>query len=196
MKMTSQKKMSHRIKRKNQLLGLTLLIGLLGSAYEAYQTHKISKVNRALIAGEVITGEEFPFHKKFAEAYHQGKTGNFKLAVQGYSQLLESPSNKKKGDIPTINAEQQSKIHFNIATNLVRSGLVRLVNADGSLQDDAVYAYKQATASYEQSLRLTPNSQITKFNLSLLHSVIPKNMRAGEKDQAGMALSNLPQGLP
>ena len=143
-----------------------------------------------------ISGQSVKSHKKFAEAYHQGKTGNFKLAVQGYSQLLESPSNKKKGDVPTINAEQQSKIHFNIATNLFRSGLVRLVNADGSLQDDAVYAYKQATASYEQSLRLTPNSQITKFNLSLLHSVIPKNMRAGEKDQAGMALSNLPQGLP
>ncbi len=195
MKMTSHK-VSHSVKRKNQLLALAVLAGLLGTAYEAYELHKINNANSALLKGQLLTNDEFPFNKKFAEAYHQGKTGNYKLAVQGYTQLLESPKSKQKEASPTINAEQQSKIHFNIATNLFRSGLVRLVNADGTLQDDAVFSYKQAVSSYEQALRLVPTSQVVKFNLSLLHSVIPKNMRAAEKDQAGMALSNLPQGLP
>ncbi len=188
-------KQSHRVKRKNQLLGLLLMIGLIGTSYEAYSYNKISQVNRALLAGKVINDDDYPFNKKFADAYHQGKTGNFKLAVQGFGQLLEAP-NKQHEDSQHINQEQLSQIHFNIANNLFHTGLQRLVNADGTLQDDAVYAYMQAKTAYEQALKLNPTLQPAKFNLSLLLSVIPKNMKASAKEQSGMEISNLPQGLP
>jgi len=37
---------------------------------------------------------------------------------------------------------------------------------------------------------------LAKFNLSLLLSVLPADMKHGEKEQSGMELSNLPIGLP
>lgn len=192
--LTSTKK-SHRVKHKNQLLGLLLIIGLVGTAYEANHYNKISKVNRALLAGEVVNDDNYPFNKKFADAYHQGKTGNFKLAVQGFGQLLEAPS-KQDENKPQLSQEQLSQIHFNVANNLFHIGLQRLPNDDGTLQDDAVYAYMQAKTSYEQALKLNPTLQPAKFNLSLLLSIIPKNMKTSAKDQSGMEISNLPQGLP
>ncbi len=187
--------MKNRVNRINQLLGLMLLAGLVGTAYEVYQTNKIGKVNRALLSGEVVNDENYPFHKKFADAYQQGKTGNFKHATQGFGQLLEAPK-KQQEDAFKVSSELKSLIHFNIANNLFRSGLQRLVAADGSIQEDAKFDYLQAKASYEQALKLNPGSQAAKFNLSLLLSVIPKNIKTVAQDPSGMEISNLPQGLP
>ncbi|OIQ98562.1 hypothetical protein GALL_193870 [mine drainage metagenome] len=66
---------------------------------------------------------------------------------------------------------------------------------DVQLQDDARYAYIQAKMTYEQSLRLAPMAPATKFSLSLLQSVMTRNMKAAPKDQSTMELSNLPIGL-
>ncbi len=192
--LTSTKKY-HRVQRKNLLLGLLLIVGLVGTTYEANRYNKISTVNRALLAGEVITDDSYPFNKKFADAYHQGKTSNFKIAVQGFGQLLEAPS-KQDENKPHLSQQQQSHIHFNIANNLFHLGLQRLPGEDGALQEDAVFAYLQAKAAYEQALKLNPTLQPAKFNLSLLLSIIPKNMKTIAKDQSGMEISNLPQGLP
>jgi mxaK protein len=187
--------MKNRVNRINQLLGLMLLASLVGTAYEVYQTNKIGKVNRALLSGEVVNDENYPFHKKFADAYQQGKTGNFKHATQGFGQLLEAPK-KQQDDVFQVSSELKSLIHFNMANNLFRAGLQRLVAADGSIQEDAKFDYLQAKASYEQALKLNPGSQAAKFNLSLLLSVIPKNIKTVAQDPSGMEISNLPQGLP
>ncbi len=181
--------------RKNQLLGLFLMVGLAGTAYEAYQINKISKVNRTLLAGEVLNEEGYPFHKKFADAYQQGKTGNFKHAVQGFGQVLEAT--KKQGEQAfEVSQVQKSQIHYNIGNNLFRSGLRRLVTADGAIQEDAKFDYLQAKASYEQALKLDPTSRLAKFNLSLLLGVIPGNIKTVPQDPSGLEISNLPQGLP
>jgi mxaK protein len=187
--------MKNRIKRKNQLLGLLLLVGLIGAAYETYQTNKIGKVNRALLTGEVIDDDGYLFHKKFENAYHQGLTGNFKHAVQGFGQLLEAPKKQEENTFQ-VTPQLQSRIQFNIANNLFRSGLQRNVSADGTLHDEAIYDYMQAQRAYEQSLKLEPTLLAAKFNLSLLLSVIPKNIKVIAKEQSGMEISNLPQGLP
>ena len=76
------------------------------------------------------------------------------------------------------------------------SGLIRRINDDGSLNDDARYAYAQAKLAYEQSLRLEPMSTVAKFNLSLLHAVMSKSMKPAPKEQSTMELSNLPVGMP
>ncbi|MES2500595.1 MAG: hypothetical protein V4605_07705 [Pseudomonadota bacterium] len=187
--------MTNRIKRKNQLLCLVLITGLLGTAYEAFQMNKINTVNRSLLSGEVINDENYPFHKKFADAYQQGKTANFKHAVQGFGQLLEVPK-KQQEQIFEVNQDLKAQIHFNIANNLFRSGLQRIVAADGAIQEEAKFDYLQAKTSYEQALKLNPTLQIAKFNLSLLHSVIPGNIKTIAQDPSGMEISNLPQGLP
>ena len=187
--------MKHKINHKNQLLGLLLLVGLVGTTYEAFQTHKIGKVNRALLTGEVVNDESYPFHKKFADAYQQGKAGNFKIAVQGFGQLLEAPK-KQQESVFEVSAAQKAKIQFNIANNLFRTGLQRLVGTDGTIHEDALYAFQQAKSAYEQALKLDPTFQAAKFNLSLLLSVIPTNLKAVAKEQSGMEISNLPQGLP
>ena len=181
--------------RKNQLLGLMLIAGLIGTTYEVYQTNKIGKVNRALLSGEVVNDESYPFHKKFADAYQQGKTANFKLAIQGFGQLLETPK-KQQENVFEVTPQLKSQIQFNIANNLFRSGLQRLVGTDGEIQDESLYAFMQAKSSYEQALKLEPTMQAAKFNLSLLLLVIPKNIKTGAKEQSGMEISNLPQGLP
>lgn len=178
--------MGNRMKRKNIVFSLLLVSGLAGSTFEACQYWKIDKVNQALLAGQPIADEAYPYQKKFAAAYDQGQQQDYKHAVQTYGQLLEtSPA-----------AGEQARIQFNIGNNLFLSGLIRRANDDGSLKDEAKYAFSQARLAYEQSLRLAPDSRPAKFNLSLLHAVMPANMKGGPKEQSGMELSNLPIGLP
>lgn len=181
--------------RKNLLLILVLFVGLAGTVYEAYQTNKISKVNHALRFGEAINDESYLFHKKFTDAFHQGKTGNFKQAVQGFGQALEIAKKPDENSFE-VSPALKSNIHFNIANNLFRSGLQRLVTADGVIQEDAKFDYLQAKSSYEQALKLDPTSRAAKFNLSLLLGVIPSNIKTVPQDPSGMEISNLPQGLP
>lgn len=183
--------MEKHLKLKNTAVGLLLLIGVAGAASVLYQLQQAEQVNRALQSGGEITHEGYAMQRKFAEAYFQGASKNYKHAVQNYSQLLESMD--KQGH---TSPELRSQIYFNIGNNLFRAGLIRMVNADGSLQDDAKYAYAQAIVAYEQALKQNPAQSEAKFNLSLLHAVIPGNMQIGKREQTGMELSNLPIGLP
>jgi mxaK protein len=178
--------MVKRVHTGNIISGLLLLIGLIGASYEAYQSNKIAKVNHAILAGQQITDDSYPYQQKFAAAYDQGTKQDYKHAIQTYGQLLATT--------PTIS--EQAKIQFNIANNLFISGLIRRINDDDTLQDEARYAYSQAKIAYEQSLRLAPTSLNAKFNLSLLHSVMFNNMKPAPKEQSTMELSNLPIGLP
>lgn len=180
------KRISRSISTSNSIFGLLLVTGLIGTVYEAYQYHKIEKVNHAILAGQQISDDAFPYLQKFAAAYDQGEKHDYKHAVQTYGQLLEITSTH----------DEQAKIQFNIANNLFVSGLIRRINDDGTLQDEARYAYSQAKMAYEQSLRLAPLDRAAKFNLSLLHSVMSRNMKPAPKDQSTMELSNLPIGLP
>lgn len=182
-------------RHKNLLLILLVLVGLAGTIYEIIQTKKIDKVNHAIRLSAVINDEAYPFHKKFTDAYQQGKTGNFKQAVQGFGQTLEIA---KKSDKHSFEVSQalKSNIHYNIANNLFRSGLQRLVAADGAIQQEAKFDYLQAKSAYEQALKLDPTSRAAKFNLSLLLGVIPGNIKTIAQDPSGMEISNLPQGLP
>ncbi|HEX5539869.1 MAG TPA: hypothetical protein VFX01_08800 [Methylophilaceae bacterium] len=178
--------MGSRLKPINLILGLLLLAGVAGSAFEAYQYWHIQQINQALLHGRAVSGNDYPFNQKFAAAYLQGEQKDYKHAVQSYSQLLETP----------LSNAQQAKIQFNIGNNLFLAGLARGQRKDGSIMDEARYAYSQARIAYEQALRLAPDSQAAKFNLSLLHSVLPSNMQGAEKEQSTMQLSNLPIGLP
>lgn len=178
--------MVNRINKSNVIFGLLLLTGLVGASYEGYQYNKIEKVNHAIVAGQLITDDSYPYLQKFSAAYDQGNKKDYKHAVQTYGQLLDtSPS-----------LAEQARIQYNIANNLFVSGLIRRINDDGTLQDEARYAYSQARMTYEQSLRLAPQTAAAKFNLSLLHSVMANNMKPAPKDQSTMELSNLPIGLP
>jgi len=178
--------MGNRIKRKNIAIGLLLLSGLAGSTFEACQIWKIDRVNHALLSGQPITDEAYPYQQKFAAAYDQGMHQDYKHAVQTYGQLLET----------SPEASDKARIQFNIANNLFLSGLIRRLNDDGTLKDEVKYAFSQARMAYEQALRLAPDSRAAKFNLSLLHAVMPANMKGAPKEQTGMELSNLPIGLP
>jgi len=178
--------MENRIKKSNVLFGLLLLTGLAGSAFEGHQLWNKNRINRAILAGETIADDAFPYQKKFVSAYLQGTNQGYKHAVQTYGQLLDTS--------PSI--AEQAKIQFNIANNLFTMGLIRRTNDDGSLQDDARYAYTQAKLAYEQSLRLVPESPEAKFNLSLLHAIMARGMKPMEKEESNMELSNLPIGLP
>lgn len=178
--------MVNSINRGNIIFGLLLLSGLMGIVYEVYQSRKIEKVNHAISAGHLIEDEAYPYLQKFAAAYDQGNKKDYKHAVQTYGQLLET----------TPALSEQAKIQFNIANNLFIFGLIRRINDDGTLNDEARYAYAQAKMAYEQSLRLAPLEQAAKFNLSLLHSVMSNNMKPAPKEQSTMELSNLPIGLP
>jgi mxaK protein len=174
------------IHKSNIVFGLLLTVGLIGSLYEVYQYNKIAKVNHAIQADQQIADASYPYLQKFAAAYDQGRKSDYKHAVQTYGQLLDtSPS-----------LAEQAKIQFNIGNNLFVFGLIRRINDDGTLQDDARYAYSQAKIAYEQALRLTPGSLAAKFNLSLLNSVMLNNMKPAPKEQSTMELSNLPIGLP
>ncbi len=187
--------MKNHLMRKNQLLGVVFIVGVLGSVYEAYQVHKITSANTALQHGDVLEGDLFPFHQKFADAYQQGKTGNYKHAIQNFGQLLEAPKQHDEA-LFTPSQTLKAQIHFNIGNQLFRSGLQRLVEADGAIQEQAKFDYLQARAAYEQSLKLDPGNQAAKFNLSLLHGVIPTHIKTVPQDPSGMEISNLPQGLP
>lgn len=178
--------MANRIKPLNLGLALLLLAGLAGAGFEAYQCWHIQQINHALLTGAPVSGNDYAFNQKFAAAYQQGRQKDYKHAVQSYSQLLEMP----------VSEQQQAKIQFNIANNLFLIGLSRGLNDDGSVMDEARYAYAQARIAYEQALRLAPSAHATKFNLSLLHAVMPSNMQSTEKEQSSMQLSNLPIGLP
>lgn len=178
--------MEKRIKTSNLVFALLLLIGLLGSTFEGYQLWKATRVNQALLSGKIIKDEDFPYEMKFSAAYAQGNKQGYKHAVQTYGQLLDTS--------PPV--AEQAKIQFNIANNLFTLGLIRRINDDGTLQDDARYAYTQAKLAYEQSLRLTPDSPEAKFNLSLLHAMMARGMKPSERDDSTMELSNLPIGLP
>lgn len=178
--------MVKRIKKSNIIFGVLLAIGLIGVVYEAYQNRKIEKVNHAIVAGQLIEDDAYPYLQKFAAAYDQGNKNDYKHAVQTYGQLLETA--------PTLS--EQAKIQFNIANNLFVFGLIRRINDDGTLQDEARHAYSQAKMAYEQSLRLAPLERTAKFNLSLLHSVMSNKMKPAPKEQSTMELSNLPIGLP
>ena len=178
--------MVKHIKNSNVIFGAFLVIGLLGTGYEAYQIHHITKVNQMVAAGQLVTDDAYPYLQKFTAAYDQGNKKDYKHAVQTYGQLLETQ--------PTLH--DQAKIQYNIGNNLFVFGLIRRINDDGTLQDEARYAYTQAKMAYEQSLRIEPQDRAAKFNLSLLHSVMANNMKPAPKDQSTMELSNLPIGLP
>lgn len=178
--------MENRLKRKNWMLGLLLAAGVAGAGYEAWQIARIDAVNTALKAGKPVGDEAFPFQKKFAAAYDQGKRQDYKHAVQTYGQLLEMGPD----------STQRARIQFNIANNLFLSGLERRANDDGTLKDEARQAFTQARMGYEQALRSDPGLRAAKFNLTLLHGVMPAGTRGAAREQAGMELSNLPIGLP
>jgi len=178
--------MVKRIKKSNIIFGVLLAIGLIGVVYEAYQNRKIDKVNHAIVAGQLIEDDAYPHLQKFAAAYDQGNKKDYKHAVQTYGQLLET----------TSTLSEQAKIQFNIANNLFVFGLIRRINDDGTLNDEARHAYAQAKMAYEQSLRLAPLERTAKFNLSLLYSVMFNKMKPAPKEQSTMELSNLPIGLP
>jgi mxaK protein len=175
-----------RMKQQNIIFGLILGLGLAGSLVEGYQLYKANQVNHALVAGLTVADESYSYQKRFAAAYDQGQHQDYKHAVQSYTQLLET--------LPDVN--EQARVQFNIGNNLFLSGLIRRLNDDGTLKDEAKYAFSQARFAYEQALRVSPNSRPAKFNLSLLHAVMPANMKSAPKEQTGMELSNLPIGLP
>lgn len=178
--------MVSHLKNSNLIFGAIFLMGLVGSIYESYQSSQISKINHLILNDQLIKNDAYPYLQKFSAAYDQGNKKDYKHAVQTYSQLLEtSPS-----------LDEQAKVHYNIGNNLFVFGLIRRVNDDGSLQDEARYAYAQAKLAYEQSLRIAPQNRTAKFNLSLLHSVMANKMKPSPKDQSTMELSNLPIGLP
>lgn len=178
--------MGNRLKPINVLFGLLLLAGIAGSAYELYQIGHIRQINQALQSGAQIRGDDYPFEQKFAAAYAQAEQKDYKRALQSYSQLLELP----------LTAAQQAPVQYNIGNSLFLSGLNRGRNDDGTMMDEAKYDLSQARIAYLQALRLEPEARSAKFNLSLLLSILPKDMQFREKEQSSMELSNLPIGLP
>lgn len=183
--------MASRINITNAVLALVLIVSLTGIAFSAYQYQKIHRINKTLLSGQVLKSDEYPLLAKFSAAYFQGSKGDHKHAVQSYGQALEIESKSGKPD-----AVLQARIQYNIATNLFLFGLSRDLNDDGSLKDESKYSFTQAKAAYEQSLRLYPEDRRAKFNLSLLNSVTPINIKNAPKDQSGVELSNTPVGLP
>jgi len=183
--------MASRIKTLNVLLGIMVAVGAAGSSWEAFKVWQISDLNRDLRAGKVIEDEAYPFHAKFSAAHFQGANQDFKHAIQTYNQIVESKDFQQ-----VASKKQQSSIQYNIGNNLFTSGLIRGFNDDGSIKEEGKYNFQQAKVAYEQALRLNPDSRKAKFNLSLLHIVIPLANQSTPKDQSGVELSNLPIGLP
>jgi mxaK protein len=178
--------MVSHIKNSNLIFGVLLITGLIGSIYEGLQINNIIKINHLISMDQLVKNEAYPYLQKFTAAYDQGHKKDYKHAVQTYGQILEtSPS-----------LSDQAKIQYNIGNNLFTFGLIRRINEDGTLQDEARYAYVQARMAYEQSLRIEPQDRAAKFNLSLLHSVMANKMKPASKEQSTMELSNLPIGLP
>jgi mxaK protein len=183
--------MASRIKTLNVLLGIMIVVGAAGSSWEAFRMWKINDLNRDLRAGKIIEDDAYSFHSKFSAAYFQGANQDFKHAIQTYNQIVEAKSFQQ-----IASRTQQASIQYNIGNNLFTSGLIRGFNDDGSIKEEGKYNFQQARIAYEQALRLNPDSRKAKFNLSLLHIVIPLANQSTPKDQSGVELSNLPIGLP
>lgn len=181
-----QEPAKHPGKSKNIVLALLLLAGIVGSVYQGYQYWRAQQVNTALRQGQLVSDTHYPLQQKFSAAYAQGQKQDYKHAMQTYNQLLEVP----------ITTRQQSMVHANIGYNMLKLGLSRRLNEDGSLIDDSRYDITQAKSALEQSLRLAPDNVVAKFNLSVLLSLLPKNMGNAEKEKSGVLLSNMPIGLP
>lgn len=183
--------MASRIKPVNVLLCIMLVVGAAGSSWEAFRLWKINGLNQDLRAGKTIEDDAYPFHEKFSAAYFQGKNRDFKHAIQTYNQIVESRSFQQ-----LTSKTQQASIQYNIGNNLFTSALIRGFNDDGTIKEEGKYNFMQARIAYEQALRLNPESRKAKFNLSLLHGVLPLANQSTPKDQSGVELSNLPIGLP
>ncbi|HEU4708836.1 MAG TPA: hypothetical protein VFS17_05945 [Methylophilaceae bacterium] len=183
--------MASRIKPINLLLGLMIAVGAVGSSWEAWKVWKIEGLNRDLRAGKIIKDEAYPFQEKFSAAWAQGQSRDFKHAIQTYNQIVEAKSFQQ-----LASREQQASIQYNIGNNLFTAGLTLGLNDNGSIKEDGKYNFMQARMAYEQALRLDPESRKAKFNLSLLHGVLPLANQSTPKDKSGMELSNLPVGLP
>lgn len=187
--------MSRRIQYKNIAAATILALSLAGAAYEAYQYHQQSDVNRIINAGEVVKAEGYQLRQKFSYAYAQAKNRHYKHAIQAYGQMLEKP--KQNSDNPfEMDALTKSTVQFNVANSFFRSGLQRAVNPDGSMHQEAMYSYTQAKRAYRQALKTNPDLEKAKFNLSLLLTIMPGEMKMVSRDQSSMVISNLPQGLP
>lgn len=178
--------MVNPIKKANLLFGGLLLVGSVSAVYSEFRIHKISQLNDSIVHSKLVKDDAYPQLQKFMAAYDQGNKKDYKHAVQTYAQLLDTA--------PSL--DTQSKVQYNIGNNLFIFGLIRRINDDGTLQDEARYSYTQSKMAYEQSLRLNPQDRLAKFNLSLLHSVMANNMKPAPKDQSTKVLSNLPIGLP
>ena len=76
--------MVSHIKNSNVIFGALLITGLVGSAYEAYQINKISKVNYLIATEQLLKNEAYPYLQKFTAAYDQGNKKDYKHAVQTY----------------------------------------------------------------------------------------------------------------
>jgi mxaK protein len=186
--------MKNTLKHKNQFVGLALLIGLVGAGYQAYQYRQVTQVNKAILTGEVVS-DEYLFLQKYSNAYQQSVGGNYKHAAQSFGQMLEAPKGSEEKNV-IVSAGEKAKINYNLANNFFHLGLQRSVNPDGTVHEEAMYAYTQARRAYEQSLKLAPDLKVAKYNLSLLLSIMPGKMKTVSKEQSSMVISNLPQGLP
>lgn len=181
---------SPSVRLKNILLAICVLIGLIGLFLEGKQFLHTNQINNVLSAGKLLKNDAYRLESKFSAAYYQGKNKDYKHAVQTYTQLLEAKS------VAPLSHQQKANIQYNIGNNLLSDGLYRSLNDDGSLSDDAKYSFLQARIAYEHALRTAPAMLDAKFNLSLLNSVIPTNMKSTTKEKSGVELSNLPVGLP
>jgi len=184
--------MTSRVKLKNILLFICVIIGLLGMLIEGKKNLSTSEINATLRSGQLLKNEAYPLESKFSSAYYQGQNRDYKHAVQTYMQLLEGKTTTTK----QLNDHQKANIQYNIGNNLLSAGLYQALNDDGSLQDEAKFSFLQAKMAYEHALRISPEMLIAKFNLSLLNSITPDNMKSATKEKSGVELSNLPVGLP
>jgi len=188
--MTAKKNSS--IKLKNIILIIGIVIGLAGLLMEGKQYIHTNEINSFLSTGRLLKNEAYPFKSKFSSAYYQGNNKDYKHAIQTYTQLLERKAKSAKPLTPN----QKVLIQYNIANNLLSAGLYRSLNDDGSLSDESKYSFLQARIAYEHALRTAPTMLAAKFNLSLLNSIIPTNIKSTTKEKSGVELSNLPVGLP
>lgn len=184
-----------KIQYKNMIIGAGLVLTLAGAAYEAYQYHQLSLVNTAILSDTEVKGDQHLLQKKFAYGYVQAKNKHYKHAIQAYSQMLEAPKQSEQ-NVFVMDTKTKSAVQFNIANSFFKSGLQRAVNPDGTMHQEAMYAYTQAKRAYKQALKTNPELEPAKFNLSLLLSIMPGKMTMISKEQSSMVISNLPQGLP
>lgn len=187
--------MTKRIQYKNVLAGLLLLSSTFWAAYEGSRYLEYKSINQALITGKVIKQDGYLLQKKFSYGYEQAKNKYYQHAIQSYGQMLEAP--KQQDNNPyAMDSITKAKVQYNLANSFFRDGLQRGVTVEGGMAEETMYAYTQAKRTYRQALKLNPNLEQAKFNLSLLLSIMPGEMQAIAKDDSSMVISNLPQGLP